>query len=222
MAQYQSQFVCPPITALNRDAWTNTMHWEGGSGLTLSAAATEIAVRLAAFYVAVYSGSNSKAPWYSWNSAYVEVVDIDVPKPWIPEVRPCPVGGSVAGATAVPADVAAVLSYRTAPRSGVPRQRTYNRIYLGGLASAFITATTSNPPVISEAKRTDISNAFKALMAANDMPAPLGLDLVQRTRVPSPQSFEIVQAWVDTEPDTQRRRGWAPAGRTVINPPWGP
>lgn len=222
MAQYQSLFVVPPITALNRDGWTNTMHWEGGSGLTTSAAATEIAVRLATFYTSIYDIVQAKAGWYSWGSAYVEVVDIDVPKPWIPEVRPAPVTGAAAGASGVPADVACVMSYRTAPRTGVPRQRTYNRIYLGGLGPAWMTSGTSSPATITEAMRTRVSNAFKALMAANDMPAPLGLDLVQRTFVPTAESFEIVQAWVDSEPDTQRRRGWAPTGRTVINPPWGP
>jgi hypothetical protein len=213
MAILRAQTQFPMFTGIPRDVISNTVHFEWDETLTLADAATEIAARLTTFYTGAYDGGTYRAEYVTWASGTVEVTDLSGPPPRIPEVRNVIPTGAPA-ASVVPTEVAAVLTFAAAETGGVIRQRLYNRIYLGGLASTAISGgTASTFPTLHAVFRDFVANAADALLLENDG----FLDWIQYSPTAG-VARPIARGWVDNSPDTQRRRSVELSGRTTWLP----
>lgn len=180
----------------------NNLHWQ--CPLFDDNSADEIALRLTAFYDAVFDDSGTLANYVS-NNVEILLFNIDEPSPRVPIVRTIEITPGTTGASVIPAEVACVCTYNAAPVSGVDRRRLHNRIYLGGLGNSAMASTSGQPPAFSAAWLTDVAAAWTALVDANDIVA----NLTQRSFTPTVTNRPIVGGWIDANPDTQRRRGAA-------------
>lgn len=206
------QTIVPFFTNVATDVFTNTTHWEGSDAISLATHADVIAARLAVFYDDAYDGNVYKAQYCVWTAARIEVYNLADPPPRVPEVRSLGLVGSGA-VSAIPTEVACVLSYHAAPESGVVRQRLHNRFYLGGLSTAAMTVGGINAfPTLTPGFVTTVAGAAVALLGAND-------EFISWKQFSDaggvPIAREIVGGWVDNSPDTQRRRSVLAASRTT-------
>ena len=202
MAILRAQVILPYFTNLPEDVIVNQFHFLS-VGISTSTAATQIASRLFNFYAAAMGSAANRVSYINWGLCLVKVVDLADPTPRIPEVRTMVLSAGTHDSP-IPTEVAAVMSFHAAPASGVPFQRLYNRIYLGGIPSTYmIPSTSSNFPRFLSTFITQIQNAAIGLKAANTVDllwrqvSNAGGVLVDRN---------IVGGWVDNSPDTQRRR----------------
>jgi len=124
------------------------------------------------------------------------VRQVGVTPPVIRPIAPLVVTGS-GGSAATPAEVAMVVSWSTA--LGGPRYR--GRTYLGPLASVAIASTGLLNATLT-ATVASAAAALRANLAANSLPATL---VVYSRKFGTTQA--ITGSVVNTEPDTQRRRG---------------
>lgn len=210
MSTIRVQTIIPLFTNIPTDVVTNTTHWTA-PGTEIGAAMDIIADRLEGFYSAAYTGSTISANYANWGAVRVEGYNLADPPPRIPEVRPITPSVSPS-ASAVPTEVACVVSYHAAPISGVVRQRLHNRFYLGCLGTGVMNTSASNRyPQFTTEYIEQVADAAAALLALNDVDAQwvqfseAGGVAVER---------EIAGGWVDNSPDTQRRRSVLAASRT--------
>lgn len=208
----RAQVTFPMYTNVPEDVITNTLYFHNPASKPYGTIVTDETANLAAFYTTIYS-AGLRANYVNWPAATVKWFDMADPQPRVPTIVPLgwtPAGS--AGATDVPTEVSAVLSFQGAALSGQPQARRRGRIYLGGLgSSALSTSTTSAFPMISGAMLAAISNAATALRAAafadgDDWSVWSQTDL---------QHVVITNGWVDNSPDTQRRRGILRTTRTL-------
>ncbi len=104
----------------------------------------------------------------------------------------------------LPNEVAICTSFAAEVESGAHAQRRRGRVYIGPLTDACCVHDTDNfqPTVLHDAVTT-ISDATQVFQSdVNDA----GLTLAVWSRVDQ-ELFPVVRGWVDTEFDTQRRRG---------------
>jgi hypothetical protein len=207
----QTQF--PMFTGIPRDVISNTIHFDWDETLTLADAATEIASRLTTFYTSAYNGGVYRANYVNWANGTVEVSDLSGPTPRIPEVRSVIPTGAAAAST-LPTEVACVLTFAAAETGGVVRQRLYNRIYLGGLEEACMTAgSAATFPAFGTPFMDFVGNAAAALLLENDT----FLSWIQYSPTAG-VARPITRGWVDNAPDTQRRRSVEASTRSTWLP----
>lgn len=205
-----TQAIFPMWTGNPRDIISNTMHWTSDLlPADRTAVAVDIADRLSGFYNSVYSAAGTAGNYVEWALARVEMIIWDDPMPRIPEVAPMTLTFGSSNAT-MPSDVAVCSTVHAAPVSGTPRQRLHNRIYIGGLSGGVISSTPGESPQVSLGFRNTVAAAAAALHALNDA----NLTWVQRSFTPVLTNRPITGGWVDSEPDTQRRRGTDPSTRS--------
>lgn len=218
---YLCQVAIPYFSGDADDVIVNTFHvdWAGGGAIT-TGDYVNLRDRLITFYETAYNGEPSGpglhfAPWVNIANVRFTVYDLDDPTPRVPvyDVYDAfdlsqPVNSSM------PLEVACVVSYRANYQSGVARARQRGRIYLGGFsANGMLVGTASNFPAFS----SDMTNQI-GIAAGNLLTNLISDDWVwvvySRT---GDASYPIVAGWVDTEFDTQRRRGNVNAG---ARDPW--
>lgn len=212
MVAYRAQVVIPFFSQLPRDILTNTFHFDGNSSAGLAADAAVIASRLETFYKAVFNTSGTQANYLLWDDAVVRVTDYAELSPRVPYDVDVDLAVSP-GNSAIPTEVAVVLSWRSAIQPGTNPARFHNRIYLGGLGpNAFTNSSASAFPTVSSAFRSAVAGAATALLGANDG----DLDWAQASPAPPTVTTRpIVGGWVDDSPDSQRRRSVDPTARTL-------
>lgn len=215
MALMRVQVVFPFFTNLPTDVFVNQFHFDA-LNVTHAQAADEIQDRLLVFYNAVYGTASNRVSYILWSLAQVKVFNLDDSVPRVPEVRDLGMTGDGLTSSSIPTEVAMVFSFHAEPESGVRFQRLYNRIYLGGVAPAWITgSTTSAFPRFSGDQVGVVQGAAELLWDLNDID-------VRWKQVSnaggSTVSREIVGGWIDNSPDTQRRRSVLASERGVWTP----
>lgn len=213
MAIMTVQAVFPYFTLIPRDIISNTFHvvTSEPGGPDKDAVATEMATRLDAFYTAVFAVAGSAANYVVWGGGTVRVFDLSEPSPRVPATSPLVVSVAAVNSSPIPPEAAVVMSYHSALVSGVTHQRLYNRIYIGGLGSNAITASSASLfPVVNAAFRTAIAGAAVALEGANTADIAW-IQYSQADATPRP----IVGGFINNEIDTQRRRGVTESARTT-------
>lgn len=170
---------------------------------------------LQTMYNAIYSNSANKAmaSYVAPANTVMKAYDLGDPKPRT-AVRestvPLTVGTQITGVT--PPEAAIVLSYRGDYESGTAKASQRGRVYLGGLADAWISASNASvPPTVKPAALTSTIAAVQTMrtqaFAADWLWVVYSEKLNQITTVQG--------GWMDNAIDTQRRRGQQATLRTL-------
>lgn len=193
----------------------NTFHFSNAAA-DFTATSDAAVAALTLFYNApAGAGASIGANMASWVERNFEIRTYNLAdlKPRVPKIYAVtlPAAANPVTSNKVPMDTAVCLSYHCAPP--ITRRRR-GRIYLCGLTSEWLSngAVGGTPVTISAFIITKITAAALALATGGanwclDSRAT-GVDILT----------QIVGGYVDTEPDTQRRRGMkVPTGKTL----WG-
>lgn len=184
-----------------KDVYTNTFYFRNDTFVgTTDDVATDLLADLQEFYTAQPTGVLTPVTVLSRFSnllldleVEVRVYDLGLPAPRYPRLRNFTATGMHSGA--IPAEVAACLSYVAAENQ--PRNR--GRIYLGPLSTNAVNAGNGNTAVDENWRRSVLASA-KRLM---DKP-----EYTWSLWSPTSQEMKpITGAWMDNAFDTQRRRG---------------
>lgn len=203
MPTIRAQVRIPMFTNQPQDIITNTLHFEETVPMTLQAAGDAINPLLEAFYDAIYS-PQEMANYMLPNLATVRYYRLDQPEPRVPYEKVLPMGGFTTTASLLPTETSIVLSFQGIRLGGTPQARRRGRIYIGGLASGVMAAsTTSAFPLFGSSIRANVAGAAGVLKDAS-LTATLPWSVWSTVdQVP----VRIDNGWVDNSPDTQRRRG---------------
>lgn len=205
-----AQVVLPYYTGVPEDVAVNTFHFDAMDADVLGDPSL-VTEPLKDFYRAPVAPSTS-APgeWLSpiisrgVGAAKVKLYDMSEPKPRRPfEVDTFTLPTVIGATDGMPNECCIVSSFHGDPLSGHPQARRRGRIFFGPLTrSAFSMGTTSAMPAVGTVFRTSLVNASKQLCidVRNNGPR-----WVVYSRA-SGDLVEIRSGWVDSDPDTQRRR----------------
>lgn len=196
----------PMDSGLPEDAAQNVWHFNAATDST--AEADDIAAALKAFYDGIDSFLSTTI-----NAAATTVTfyDLSDPVPRVPYHEVNIGQDMITGTTALPDEVALVMSFHAAPLSGVAPARRRGRVFIGPLAQAAAGAgAAGNRP--AAAFITAVDNAGTALKVESDNSvwAWAVYSRVLNT------AADVVNGWVDDAFDTQRRRGVQPLARTLF------
>lgn len=194
------------------DVVTNTMYFTELIPIGKPAVAAAITPLLGAFYGSIYSSSRM-ANYMQPALATVRWYDMSDPEPRVPLIVPLGIVGPTTAASQLPTETSVVLSFQGDRVSGQPQARRRGRIYLGGWATIAIASSSagSYPEVgglITAAIKT-AANTLRTASASAGAPWSVWSTTDQ-------QSVLITNGWVDSSPDTQRRRGINPTVRVLF------
>lgn len=119
-------------------------------------------------------------------------------------------GTMVAGATAMPPELALVLSFQGDQVSGTPQARRRGRVYIGPLKNMPVSSTD---PRVTGQPLIDLTDAAAALMAASDAAANWTWVVYSQA---DDAMVPVTNGWVDDAFDIQRRRGLLPSQRVLF------
>ena len=218
MAVVRAQVVLPFIGGKPRDIITNQFHFDANEAAPRDLIVTQIAARLNDFYETIYPGS-VRTNYVTWNMAVVKIYWLEdaVPRPLYEESL-----GIINGAVVsnLPTEVAMVASWYSAQVPGIPRQSSYNRIYLGALVGADMTPSTITAfPTLSTAAVGRANTAMQNLLEPDVANPDIEWKQYGATGIGRiPVLRTITGGFTDNSPDTQRRRSvdataktnWAP------------
>jgi hypothetical protein len=117
--------------------------------------------------------------------------------------------GSQPGAVDLPREVALCISFRAQIPQNIPRARGRGRIFVPGFPESSNDAGRPTPSV-QGTLGAGYGNYFNDTLAID---APIFPGVFSRTQ---DFVYPIVEAWVDNEWDTQRRRGTRPTSRLEV------
>jgi hypothetical protein len=191
----------------------NTFHFQNAAQPSYAAYSDQVAAALTLFYTAGTTQSVG-AFMAGWVSRSVEIRNYNPAdaKPRVPTIYGITLPACRTASTSwhIPADVAMCVSFHAAPPI---TRRKRGRIYLGGVTDEWLlTATTGSLPVW-ETTAGKVVQAVNAACLALSTP---GLGWSVYSRVNDGYQF-VVGGHVDSEPDTQRRRGATTSTRVT----WG-
>jgi len=202
MPAYEVQMTIFPVSNLAADAATNTWSVDADD----DTAAETFETFLEDFY-------DTMAPYFSdrvrQNDHVYKIYDRADPTPRQPIAEGTFNLSSAPSGAGMPPEVALCLSFEGLPTSGIPQARRRGRVYIGPLD----TTTGGSGGAPSSAFVTALANAGDTLLTASNAAATWTWcvwSTVNSANVP------IARGWVDAAFDTQRRRGVAPASRTVF------
>ena len=203
-------------TGLAKDRVVNTFHIDTtGTPATVAAA---WALNLTSFYKDVHSpGTLAIGAYLSGDLSRaaaahsMKFYDLGDPKPRAPIYEYVWQLASLSGSGAnLPKEVAACLSYRTVPTSGIPPARQRGRLFIGPLNTNVLSGASTVNPTLD-------SGFINALKGGASYLVGLGTPASGRWMVYSRAlggiGYLVTNGWVDNAFDTQRRRGLAPTAR---------
>lgn len=208
---YAAQVVLNSDTGFPRDAAVNTFYFRRAD-ITPSDAAVrnDIATTLVSFYNDVHGTSSNQLRWYlssllnqGTDACQVKVYNMNDAHPRVPYIRPFTLAASAGSDGGFPTEVAICLSFKSAAALNPKRGR--GRVYLGPLHS---NVCTIDPPNVAMNGSTVLAfqHAAKFLMDESvTTRATRGIWCVY-SRADN-ALYDVTQAWIDNEFDTQRRRG---------------
>lgn len=202
------------FTGLPRDVSINTWHFSGDSGA--STAGPLIAELIYDFYNEGVSPSGNRVA--NMISPVVDrgalkcrltIYDQAQAKPRRPFYDEGWTLAAASGTGKMPLEVAAVSSFQGNRQSGVPQARRRGRHFIGPLTDGTITAgTSSSMPELSTDVRDILSGAAaRVVQNGSDDARWCVYSRVSGDLVP------VTNGWIDTDPDTQRRREPTPRAR---------
>jgi hypothetical protein len=190
MPPYAVQCSLPFVTGLPADVATNTFHFDAATVGDLE----DVDGALRAFYEGFTGVLSPRLNGHLRIRAY----DLNDPEPRVP-VWDNDDTLSALGATAMPEQVALVMSFQRPVVSGSPQAQRRNRVFLGPFAVAANDAATARPTV---GTLTNIRVAGETLLASS-IAAP-NWDWIVYSPVGGVGAVD--NGWVDNRWDTQRRR----------------
>lgn len=211
MPHILAQVTIPYKTGIPEDVTVNTWSFEIAD--TNETNFSQVGAFLNTFYSAIDS---YMSPVLDLDNVTVKAYDRSDPEPRTPFATgelalPVTNDGPV-----MPEEVAVCLSFRGVLASGAPPARRRGRVYLGPLSTQTIVAGGNSRSRVAGGFIEDVIEGYEAAWAelttagnVHEVWSPT--DEVGRT---------VVQAWVDNEFDTQRRRGTASTNRVTTNGPW--
>lgn len=220
----RSQIAYPRATGLSEDTQTNTLHWGCDDPLidreTMQAA---IQTPLDA-WLGVLDGFMDSTMFVT--PATTDWYDMLDPTPRVPFAT-VNTALTLTNVTSLPMEVTCVISYQGAVTSGVNQARRRGRNYLPTFNVSNI-AEASGRVVWSGSSLGFLEAGWEALMTSVEA-ADCYLAVFSQTTyngtAGSPltrlqdSTTRVTSAWVDNEPDTQRRRGGRTGTKTPIT--WG-
>lgn len=209
---YRAQVVLPYRSNMPEDVITNTLYFQS-TALDLAAAAALWTPRIATFYEEAYGGGLGIATYIADDAlCHVNWYDTDDPPPRAPLTVPLGQVFPLRTISAIPSEVACVLSFQGTPVSGQPQARRRGRIYLGALTGNWLSGSvTTAPPTFASGIPQVVADAAEAnLLTPGDAD-----DFWVVYSQTAPGWTTVSNGWVDNTPDTQRRRGVQPTLRVV-------
>lgn len=226
--EFLAEVVIPHVDGFTKDEVVNTFVFFGDAEPPSTTNLSDAATAIEAFYNTIPSGLNSIAGTLNdsrsraSNAVVIKFYDIHAHLNGSPHGSPVgtatfTLGAQASGGGALPAEVAAVLTYRSPYFSDVefspgarPRSRHRGRLYIGPLtASALTLDSTTKRAYVTAGFRTTMKDAASAL-------ATLGGTAIWGQWSRKAALVRIVtDGWVDDAFDIQRRRGEDPITRTV-------
>jgi hypothetical protein len=217
------QIVLSNVSALPKDAVTNTLHFQRAAGMTHAAFCTATFTPLNNFLnVAATPATRAPAWWINdqmsrgVGNVRFKAYDLSVAPPHVP-VETTTTLGVTGDATSLPNEFALCLSFKGDVVPGVPLGRQRGRIYVGPLNLAAIAgaeAAGDQRPTTGTGGIID-SLRYGFVKLATDLWAN-GIKIC----VYSPTGnllTPVTSCWVDNSFDTQRSRGAAATSRTSNN-----
>jgi len=193
----------------------NTFNFHATSYATYALHAADAAAALVTFYTTDGGGGTTSIGAYmaAWVSRGGEIrcYNRDDPKPRVPLITPITLPNAHAGTiNHVPMDTALCLSYHAAPP--VTRRRR-GRIYIFGIQNEWMNSgALGTPPSFQTGVGTPALRV--STQAASLMSHAAGWSIWS---TPNGSSARITGGYIDSEPDTQRRRGSDTSSRIT----WG-
>jgi len=220
---FRAQVSIPSDTGLPKDAIVNTWHFE--SDQSFADDADDVAGRLIAFYQAIDGVVLAAIADTPVTIKMYDMADAEPRVPgYITTFTLAPASGTV-----TPPEIAMCLSFRGALASGVNMARRRGRVFLGPihqgvltLASGYFEFTSSAREAVRDAAVTLASGPDPGdgrLAVFSPTTALAGRDpedVDQFTELELAAAYEdVVEVWVDSAPDIQRRRGQTARSRTT-------
>jgi hypothetical protein len=204
------------------DAVMNNFHFKTNDVGDPADQASDCVARIAPFYTAIDEFLSS----FLSGARLAKCFDLSDPEPRVPILEAT---GSITPSTAsgAPCEVAACLSFQAERISGSPQARRRGRVFLGPLAvgaDAIVADSTAADMIVGSSFRgVACSNA--ASMGGVFVGASSGSSIAWCTFSPADvadgktlaqASNNVTNGWMDTAVDIQRRRGHAPATRSLF------
>lgn len=210
MSIYRLQCIQQAFNDLPEDRYTNTFHVNMGPDFDTSDVSTIATPIVDAFYTSLVNFTAA----YVKRTMQLNVYNLSDPPPRVPLSTTFTIPESGVSNPLLPLEVAGVLGYRaTLPHTG----RRRNRMYIGPLNQGCMdVGSTSSFPQLTNSFRNAVITAAQTMWAS--WQTAVGGNPSEGWIVYSPTSsalFPIHEVYVDNEADTQRRRGYAPTGRTL-------
>lgn len=178
---------------------TNSWHFDDGGGQY-----SQIKDALTTFYVSL---RGMYSPLIQQSGHEFKMYQVSDPEPRAPKASFFWQFDAAPAGTALPSEVAMVLSFQAAQVSGQIQARRRGRVYLGPLNVAQVAANGGRP---ATANTTLIKTAAQALLSASTASSTWKWSTYSTV---NNNGFSVANGWVDDAFDTQRRRGVAPANR---------
>lgn len=203
-------------SGLPEDAVVNTFHFLTSN--ELSGTLTDVAEAVEAFYDDVQASGSALGTFLSPELATtgrIKMYDLDEPKPRVPIFDEAVTWTTAGVTTALPAQVAFVLSFQADPQSGKAQARRRNRIFLGPLSNAAADSTTGVTRRPSSTLINTAIDAMEVLYAFSAGHADIAWVTYSPTSSSDDRIHNVTSGWVDNRFDTQRRRLNRPTARTT-------
>lgn len=217
MAHLMSQIILGRDTALPKDVFVNTWHYDTGAQADVNVV-QGIDDAMGAFYGGVAPGNTSSlasklGPQVSQavNSSRHKIYNMAQPMPRVP-VYDRPWTMPATNSSALPSEVAVCLSFEGVKQAGVPQSRRRGRVFLGPMADSGSVIDSTNGRVAAGFPDF-IVNCAKQLHS--DLLA-LGVTWSVFSRM-NVALVPVHTVWCDNAFDTQRRRGDAPTLRSTFS-----
>lgn len=196
----------PTDTGFTADWQTNTMHFE--SALDSTAIQAAIWGEWTDFLAVIDDLMDGDIFAASWPAEFFDMAD---PEPRIP-IGTATFSPVLTVGESLPLECSMVVSYAGPEVSGVNAARRRGRIYLPTFNNA-TTSSSGGRVTYSTATRNTVRTAFSTFCnALIDLPTPVYLVVYSPTTHAGGSSLfdsvtTVTRGWIDSEIDTQRRRG---------------
>lgn len=222
MAIILTQVVFSKTSGIPADQVVNTFHHSTAVAVPTAAELDALHAQIVDFYVGPTGPSPQVQSFLSRflaSTVNVKSYNLSLPIPRSP-IKVSTFGITPSTATPLPSEVAAVLSYRSEPASGVPLASSRGRLYIGPLSTT-AQDVGSVDVTLNAGIRTGLGSAAIRMVNAGKtgtQPVWVVFSPTRRARGQSPDALAVSRGFIDDAFDTQRRRGPKPSVRSVWVP----